>query len=106
MTLRNKERLGGLFILTSSIALTALCWYDALTQGYYYPKAAMLGPAFTAIGLGLLLFGGYRSERAARGEDISQLQGFRLITRRWWLLLVVGLSAGLLNWYLLAQPVP
>ncbi len=105
MTPRNKERLGGLFILTISVALTALPWYDALTQGFYYPKAAVAGPAFAAIGLGLLLFGGYRSERAARGEDTSQLQGFRLITPRWWLLLVVGLGAGLLNWYLLARPV-
>lgn len=105
MTQRTKERLGGLFILIISVALVALCWYDALVKGYYYPKAAMLGPAFAAIGLGLILFGGYRSERAARGEDPTQLQGLRLITPRWWLILAVGIGAGLLNWFLLAQPV-
>ncbi len=106
MTQRNKERLGGLFILIIGAAFTALCWYDAQTQSYFYLKAAVMGPAFAAIGLGLLLFGGYRSERAARGEDVSRLQGFRLITPRWWLMLAVGISAGLFNWYLLARPIP
>jgi hypothetical protein len=52
------------------------------------------------MGLGLVLFPGYKEERLGRGEDISKLSGVDLITPRWWAVFVVGLAAGITNFML------
>lgn len=64
----------------------------------------MIFPAFFFIGLGLIPFPDYKTERASRGEDISELSGLKLLTPRWWTVLVVGLLAGLANFVLLYFP--
>jgi hypothetical protein len=64
-------------------------------------KASMLMPAFTVLGLGLVIFPGYKEERIARGEDISGLSGIQLLTLRWWAILVLCLFAGISNFALL-----
>jgi len=38
---------------------------------------------------------GYREERLARGEDISVLRGWQLLTPRWRWVLAVALAAGI-----------
>lgn len=38
-------------------------------------------------------FSGYREERIARGEDLSQLQVRQLITPRWWAILTIAMVA-------------
>lgn len=63
----------------------------------------MIFPAFFIIGLGLVFFRGYREERIMRGEDISQLQGLKLLTARWRIILAIALAAGALNFYLLSS---
>jgi hypothetical protein len=97
MVSRQRERFGGLFIATIGASLTVWTWHSAIYAGSFYLKAAMLGPAFTVIGLGLILFPGYRTERIERGEDISQLSGYQLMTPRWWGILAISLGSGLIN---------
>jgi hypothetical protein len=97
MVSRRMERLGGLFIATMGTLLTGWNWYLALAEGRFYLNAALLGPAFAIIGLGLILFPGYRNERIERGEDISQLSGAALITPRWWGIMAISLGSGLIN---------
>ncbi|MBO0860792.1 MAG: hypothetical protein J2P21_20365 [Chloracidobacterium sp.] len=63
----------------------------------------MAFPAFCVVGLGLILFPGYREERVARGEDISKLDGLKLITARWWGILVVALVVGIGNYILISS---
>jgi len=82
---------------------TGWSWYTALYQAYFYRKASMLFPAFFVLGLGIIMLPGYKEERIARGEDISRLQGWRLITPRWWAVLVVALAAGGANYLLLSS---
>lgn len=98
---RGRQRLGGAFIALLSGGFLAWTWYTALTRGYFYSKAAMIFPAFLVIGVALMLIPGYREERIARGEDVSQLTGSRLITPRWWAVIVVAFAASLLNTLLL-----
>ncbi|WP_235592093.1 hypothetical protein [Leptospira noguchii] len=50
----------------------------------------------------MILFTDYKSERITRGEDISQLSGYRLITRRWWIISVIAVSVGFINYLLLS----
>ena len=83
-------------------AFTAWGWYTAMTQDYYYPMASVIFPTFCVIGLGLILFPGYKEERLARGEDISALAGVQLVTPRWWAVLIVATAAGAANYALLA----
>ena len=55
--------------------------------------------------IGLLIFGGYRSERLEKGEDISNLTGLQLLTPRWWIILVLSIIGGIGNVILLYQTV-
>ena len=100
---RWKQQLGGLFIALIGAGFTAWTWRAALNEGYYYPKVGMLFPAFCVVGLGVILFPGYKEERIARGEDISGMNGRELITARWWAILVVALVMGFGNYFLLSS---
>lgn len=98
---RRQQQLGGLFMSVLSLGGVVFTWYLAYSKGCFYPKTSVIFPAFLFVGLGLILFPDYRAERTARGEDISELSGLKLITARWWLILIVGLLAGFANFALL-----
>lgn len=98
---RGTQRLGGAFIALLSGAFVAWGWYTALTRGYFYRNAALVFPAFFVIGVALILIPGYREERLARGEDVSRLEGMRLITPRWWAVLGLAFAASFANAYLI-----
>jgi ABC-type Fe3+-siderophore transport system permease subunit len=101
---RRQQQGGGAFIFLLGAGISIWNWHHFLVSGLYFRKAALLFPAFAVIGLGLLLFPGYREERLARGEDLAKLAGIRLITPRWWAILAAALLAGGLNLYLMARP--
>jgi tellurite resistance protein TehA-like permease len=100
---RWKQQVGGLFMTVLGAGFTGWIWYTALFRGYFHRKASMIFPAVFVLGLGIIIFPGYREERIARGEDISRLQGWRLITPRWWVILITALSAGGANCLLLSS---
>lgn len=100
---RGRRRAGGLGLLLLGLAMTGREWKTALGEGYYYPKAAVLFPCFAILGLGLLLFPGYREERLARGETLDGLEGVRLLTPRWWGILAVALAVGFAHGWLLSR---
>lgn len=99
---RRGQQFAGLFVLFMSLLFVIWTWYTALFNGYFYKFASMIFPAFLFVGLGLILFPDYKTERIARGEDISQLSGLGLLTPRWWTILIVGLTSGVGNFFLLA----
>lgn len=66
----------------------------ALQEGYFYEKLSFIGPFCFVVGIGMILFPSYRAERMSRGEDLSSLQGWRLITPRWWAIVAVALIFG------------
>jgi hypothetical protein len=101
MISRQMERLGGLFIATVSIAVTIWTWQSAINTGSFLMAGAICGPAFTVIGLGTIAVPTYRRERLQRGEDITQLSGYALITPRWWGIQAIGFGCGLINLALL-----
>ena len=101
MSQRGRERIGGIVILVLSIAVTLLAWEQADRTGRFTVGAAVVGPAFAVVGVALLLIPSYRLERLARGEDLSNLSGSKLITPRWWTVLVVALVAGAVDYVLL-----
>jgi len=103
LLLRSKQQLFGLFLFLLGSAFTAWCWYTALYKGYFYPRASMLFPACIFLGLGIIIFPGYREERIARGEDVTRLSGMKLVTLRWWIILIIAMMTGGLNWFLLSS---
>lgn len=94
---RRGQQFAGLFISVVSLAATFWTWYTAFFQNYFYVSASMIFPAFFVIGLGLILFPDYKTERIARGEDISQIEGLQLLTARWWAILVIALVFSFAN---------
>jgi ABC-type Fe3+-siderophore transport system permease subunit len=100
---RWKQQLGGLLIALLGAGFTGWSWYTAFYEGYFYRKASMIFPAFFVLGLGMILFPGYKEERIARGEDISQMRGWKLITPRWWAIIVLALVAASANCILLSS---
>jgi hypothetical protein len=103
---RLKQRLGGALMVLIGAVFTGWNWYTFLYNDYFYIKSSILFPAVLVIGLGLIIFPGYREGRAARGEDVSALGGMKLITPRWWAILAVALAAGALNCLLLSYLKP
>jgi hypothetical protein len=100
---RRKQQLGGLLIALLGAGFTGWTWYTALYQGYFYRKASMVFPAFFVLGLGMILFPGYKEERIGRGEDISHMKGRELITPRWWAILIIAFVAAGMNYLLLSH---
>jgi hypothetical protein len=103
MVPRWKQKVGGLFMALLAAGFTGWSWYTALYRGYFYRKASMLFPAVCVLGLGIVVFPGYEEERIARGEDISRLQSWKLITPRWWAILFIALVSGGANYILLSS---
>lgn len=103
MTVRLKQRLGGMLIAVLGAGLAAWTWHTARPEGQFSVKASLLAPAVFVVGLGLIVFPGYREERTARGEDLSGKQGLELITVRWWAILVAALIAAGVHYALLSS---
>ncbi|MBV9774148.1 MAG: hypothetical protein JO040_09380 [Gemmatimonadetes bacterium] len=93
---RPVQRAGGAFILACGALVAWMAWRQAATGAEFSMKGSFLGPAFAVLGLGLILWPGYREERLARGESLDALEGMRLLTPRWWGILAGGLAAGAL----------
>ena len=91
----------GLAMAVASAWMTNQAWVQAREEGQFSMLAGLAGPAFVVLGIGLVLFKGYRQERLERGEDISQLQGMDLLTPRWKAVLGLALAAMALNYALL-----
>jgi hypothetical protein len=98
---QNVRIMAGLFLIILSLSFIIGTWYFAITEGYFYPKAALIFPMFLFVGLGVALFPSYRDERIARGEDISNLSGLKLLTFRWWIIFVLAICSGFANFLLL-----
>ncbi|OFY65013.1 MAG: hypothetical protein A2V64_06235 [Bacteroidetes bacterium RBG_13_43_22] len=98
------QRLGGLFFMLLGGGFWVWGWYTAIYKGYYYLKTSMLFPAVFILGLGLLMFPGYKKEeeRIAGSEDISVLSRIKLLPPRWRVILVVALIAGFGNYLIMS----
>lgn len=101
MPTRTQERIGGAFIAAAGAFVSVLVWQSA-TRGEAVVKMGFAAPGFVVIGLALLLIPGYRSERLARGEDVSQLEGLALLTPRWKVVLGCAVAAVLVFYGLVA----
>lgn len=95
MISRSIQQLGGAVMALASSWLSIRLWDGPSPNHPLYLKGAVLFPAFTVIGVALILCPGYREERIARGEDISAIRGRHLITPRWWTILVLALLVGI-----------
>jgi hypothetical protein len=102
-TSRQQERFFGLFLATVSIILTIWIWVSAIQTRTFPVYGALLGPAMTVVGFGLVAFPNYRRERLDRGEDINQLNTFQQVTPRWWVIQGIAIVSGVLNLVILGS---
>jgi len=106
MGFRRRQQVGGCGIALVAACLTGWNWYIVVTRGYFYRRVGLFFPAVFILGIAFALFPGYKEERLARGEDISKLHGWRLITPRWWVILALALAAAAANTVLMASRQP
>ncbi len=99
---RGRQRMGGVFIALVGLVGAVYQWRVTAETGSFLVFAALALPAFAVLGIALLLVPGYREERAAKGEDTTALDGFALITPRWWAVFALALAAGIANALLLS----
>ena len=85
-----KARILGLVLLVLGIGLVYLNWHQLLKDGTYSMKMAAFGPLIGVGGLFLLVFPSMAGKPNTTKEKIIVL-----------LVFVVGLAAGLINWYLM-----
>jgi hypothetical protein len=85
-----KTRLFGLVLVLVFAGITYYSWYQVRNEGQYSMKMAAFGPVGIVGGLFVMLFPGMA------GKPDTTMQKVAVI-----LVLVIGLAAGLLNWYLI-----
>jgi hypothetical protein len=85
-----KGRLLGIVIILIFVAITYVNWRDLMTSGSYSPKMAAFGPVGIIGGLFVLVFPTRAGKPATTADRILLIAVF-----------VVGLLAGLINWYLM-----
>jgi len=85
-----KARLLAVFIIILFASLTYWGWYQLTTEGQYPLKVAAFGPVGIVGGLFLLLFPAKAGKPETTADKIIVMVVF-----------VIGLAAGLLNWYLM-----
>ena len=87
---RLKARLLAVFIIILFAGLTYLGWHQLMTERKYPLKIVAFGPVGIVGGLFLLLF----PTKAGKPETTAD----KIIVM---IVFVIGLAAGLLNWYLM-----
>lgn len=85
-----RMRLFGLVIMAVFVGLVYYNWQEALTEGTYSLRMAAIGPLGVVGGFFMFLF----PQFAGRPETTMQ----KLIV---FLVFLIGLAAGLYNWYLM-----
>jgi hypothetical protein len=96
------ERLGGLFIGGCGTYLTYFAWQAAHQRGSFLSVGAA-GPGFALVGLALVLFPGYKSERLARGETIDGNDGWTMLTPRWKVVTLLAMALSVGYFFILVQ---
>lgn len=87
------DRKGAIIFLLGGVALTAFDWWMLNTQHQYYVKAAVLGPLAIVGGVMGLIFPQIYNDKSPRGQN--KILSF--------VTFAIGLAAGGLNWYLMAN---
>jgi hypothetical protein len=85
-----KTRIFALLLILVSVALVYYNWHQLLGEGRYSMKLAAFGPVVGVGGLYLLLFPSMGGKPTTAKEKIIVL-----------IVLVIGMVAGLINWYLM-----
>lgn len=85
-----KARLLGILLIVVFAGLTYYNWAQLQSEGSYSLKIAAFGPLGVVGGLFLLLFPGKGGKPETASDKVTVLIVF-----------VVGMAAGLLNWYLM-----
>jgi hypothetical protein len=85
-----KTRILALVLIVVGIGLVYLNWHQLRTDGSYSMKMAAFGPLIGVGGLYLLLFPSMAGKPTSAKEKVMALIVF-----------VIGLAAGLVNWYLM-----
>jgi hypothetical protein len=96
------QRLVGLGLFLVGAGFVGWEWYTAFTEGTYSAKASAFFPAFTVLGLGLILFP-IDTDKLKAEHGVEQIQSFRQAPPAWKVLIFAAIAAGLANWFAISH---
>jgi hypothetical protein len=88
--LYTKQRIFAVILIVAGLAMIYYGWYELRTEGVYYLKMATFSPLIVVGGIFLLFFPWLGEKPTTKRHKVIVLAVF-----------VVGLIAGLINWYLM-----
>jgi hypothetical protein len=84
-----------------SVAGLWLIWYEASDDAHFYLwQWSLIFPFLLIISIASIIFPGPRTERMQRGENVSAMGNLKVITNRWWFVIVLAAISGVFHyWY-------
>jgi hypothetical protein len=92
---RGFQVFAGMLNALCGLFLCWLPWYLLVHDELYGPGIAFFGAGQLVFGLAMMAFRPWRDERLDRGESLEGRGNWRLMTPRWWGVLVVAGAAGI-----------
>jgi MFS family permease len=84
----------GLFLIALGAGAAIAVWLAPFFADPLVRQIVAALAALAVLGAAMLVLPSPRAEREKRGEDLWDLSGMRMITARWWLVIVVALAVG------------
>jgi hypothetical protein len=101
---KNAQRILGVLMVAVSAYMTWQQWHTALTEGYFYDKAAAIFPAFSFIGIGLVLFPiDPRVLQEKYGAE--KITSWQQLPGIWKFVVVLAIALGAANYFLLRSDI-
>jgi hypothetical protein len=94
MSIRFVQSLCGLVLIVVGVLAAVAAWAN---PNFGIPFVRETGAALSALvvlGLALMILPSPREERIRRGDDMWELSGMKLITARWWCVILLALALG------------
>ena len=90
--MRSKEKFVAVVFIIIGLILSFLFWrwISNQTHQVIFPIIQAVGPVIVVVGFGLLLFPSPVLERQSRGENLSDYPGRKMLTKRWWCIIVLA----------------
>jgi hypothetical protein len=90
----------GLFVI--GVGMTIHSWHTAVQQGYYDANLSAFGPVLACLGLAVLLEPVQLYRRMAHAARTGRREPWGTLPRSARVLTIIGIAAGLLNYFLLS----
>jgi hypothetical protein len=88
------QQIFGLIFCLLGIGAAIAAWRSPLLADPIVRRVVAAFAALALIGLAMMILPSPREERERRGDDLWELSGLRMLTARWWLVILLTIALG------------